>query len=124
MVVSASAKPGVRSTPPLGSIYVWVPTPAGQGRRSGSRHELLDQAAVVVAPGTGYGEQGEGYIRISLSVPDDRSGVEAIANASGSGRAEHPAGAHDQRLRVPALRPRGGPRSPNGPSSRGDRPRR
>jgi LL-diaminopimelate aminotransferase len=26
----------------------------------------------VVAPGTGYGEQGEGYIRISLSVPDDR----------------------------------------------------
>ena len=34
--------------------------------------ELLDEAAVVVAPGTGYGEQGEGFVRISLSVPDDR----------------------------------------------------
>jgi LL-diaminopimelate aminotransferase len=50
---------------------VWAPTPEGRTSVDFAA-ELLDQAAVVVAPGTGYGEYGEGYIRISLSVPDDR----------------------------------------------------
>ena len=34
--------------------------------------ELLDKHAVVVTPGRGYGEAGEGYIRLSLTTPDDR----------------------------------------------------
>jgi aspartate/methionine/tyrosine aminotransferase len=34
--------------------------------------ELLEEAAVVVSPGTGYGKQGEGFVRISLTVADDR----------------------------------------------------
>jgi LL-diaminopimelate aminotransferase len=71
MVVSALNEAGLQIEPPLGSIYVWVPTPAGKTSVEFAA-ELLDEAAVVVAPGTGYGEQGEGYIRISLSVPDDR----------------------------------------------------
>ena len=59
--------------PPLGSIYVWVPTP--QGSRSAAFAEfLLDQAGVVVAPGRGYGEAGEGYFRISLTVSDELLG--------------------------------------------------
>ena len=59
--------------PPLGSIYVWVPTP--QGSRSAAFAEfLLDQAWVVVAPGRGYGEAGEGYFRISLTVSDELLG--------------------------------------------------
>ena len=62
---------GIQLAPPLGSIYVWVPTPAGRTSVDFAA-ELLDRAAVVVAPGTGYGPHGEGYIRISLTVPDDR----------------------------------------------------
>ena len=62
---------GIDLEPPLGSIYVWVPVPAGK-TSIGFAAELLDQAAVVVAPGTGYGANGEGYIRISLTVADDR----------------------------------------------------
>ena len=38
---------------------------------------LLKRAHVAVTPGSGYGEDGEGFIRISLTVPDDRI-VEAI----------------------------------------------
>jgi LL-diaminopimelate aminotransferase len=57
--------------PPLGSIYVWVPVPAGT-TSAGFAAELLDQAAVVVAPGTGYGPSGEGFVRFSLTVADDR----------------------------------------------------
>jgi LL-diaminopimelate aminotransferase len=71
LVVSSFADAGLQIEPPLGSIYVWLPTPEGRSAVDFAA-ELLDEAAVVVAPGTGYGEQGEGYVRISLSVPDDR----------------------------------------------------
>jgi len=57
--------------PPLGSCYVWVPTPPGE-TSVGFADRLLDEAGVFVAPGSGYGTRGEGYVRFSLTVPDDR----------------------------------------------------
>jgi LL-diaminopimelate aminotransferase len=71
VVVAALGQIGIDIEPPLGSIYVWVPTPGGKSSVEFAA-DLLDQAAVVVAPGTGYGANGEGYIRISLTVSDDR----------------------------------------------------
>jgi LL-diaminopimelate aminotransferase len=71
VVVSGFQDIGIELEPPLGSIYVWVPTPAGHTAASFA-DELLDGAGVVVSPGTGYGAQGEGYVRISLTVPDVR----------------------------------------------------
>ena len=35
-------------------------------------NQLFEKAAVVVASGTAYGQYGEGFIRISLTVPDAR----------------------------------------------------
>jgi LL-diaminopimelate aminotransferase len=68
--------------PPLGSIYVWVPTRDGMGSAEFA-DLLLDRAGVFVAPGNGYGERGEGHVRFSLSVPDDRlaEAMERIARA-------------------------------------------
>ena len=57
--------------PPLGSCYVWVPTPGGETSVVFA-DRLLDEAGVFVAPGSGYGTRGEGYVRFSLTVPDDR----------------------------------------------------
>jgi LL-diaminopimelate aminotransferase len=57
--------------PPLGSCYVWAPTPGGE-TSVGFADRLLDEAGVFVAPGMGYGTRGEGYVRFSLTVPDDR----------------------------------------------------
>jgi LL-diaminopimelate aminotransferase len=57
--------------PPLGSCYVWVPVPEGETSTSFA-DRLLDVAGVFVAPGNGYGERGEGFVRFSLTVPDDR----------------------------------------------------
>jgi LL-diaminopimelate aminotransferase len=71
VVVSALADAGLDVEPPLGSIYVWVPAPEGR-TAEGFAAELLDEAAVVVAPGTGYGRGGEGFVRLSLTVADDR----------------------------------------------------
>jgi LL-diaminopimelate aminotransferase len=68
--------------PPLGSIYVWVPTPDGQSSTAFA-DLLLDRAGVFVAPGSGYGARGEGFVRFSLTVSDDRlaEAMERIAEA-------------------------------------------
>ncbi|MBI2877918.1 MAG: aminotransferase class I/II-fold pyridoxal phosphate-dependent enzyme, partial [Candidatus Tectomicrobia bacterium] len=57
--------------PPKGTFYLWLPTPKGMGSLELTTL-LFEKAHVVVAAGTAYGQYGEGYIRISLTVPDDR----------------------------------------------------
>ena len=57
--------------PPLGSFYVWFPTRDGMSAAEFAEL-LLERAGVVVAPGTGYGPGGEGYVRASMTVADDR----------------------------------------------------
>ena len=71
LVVDALREIGVDVTPPKGTIYVWAPVP--EGHTSTSFAELvLEDAAVVVSPGSMYGPSGEGFFRISLTTPDDR----------------------------------------------------
>ena len=69
---------------PRASIYVWVPVPEGHTSESFTTL-LLDEAGVVVAPGTGYGRHGRGYVRFSLTLPDDRleEGVERLRKVAG-----------------------------------------
>lgn len=71
VVVQALNGLGWSLKPPLGSCYVWAPVPDGETSTSFA-NGLLDRAGVFVAPGNGYGERGEGYVRFSLTVPDDR----------------------------------------------------
>lgn len=71
LVVAAFQDIGIELEPPLGSVYVWVPTPRGHTAVSFS-DLLLEEAGVVVSPGTGYGAHGEGFVRISLTVADER----------------------------------------------------
>jgi LL-diaminopimelate aminotransferase len=71
VVVAAFRDLGISLEAPLGSIYVWIPTPAGRSSEDFAE-ELLEEAAVVVSPGSGYGPHGQGFVRISLTVPDDR----------------------------------------------------
>jgi LL-diaminopimelate aminotransferase len=71
VVLAALGRLGWSLQPPLGSCYVWVPVPAGE-TSVGFADRLLDEAGVFVAPGNGYGERGEGYVRFSLTVPDER----------------------------------------------------
>ena len=70
LVVEALADIGVVVEPPKGTIYVWAPVP--DGHTSASFAELvLEEAAVVVSPGSMYGPSGEGFFRISLTTPDE-----------------------------------------------------
>ncbi len=53
------------------TFYLWIKVP--KGYTSASFAELLlDKLAIVVTPGSGFGEAGEGYFRISLTVDTDR----------------------------------------------------
>src|SRR5215203_3251882 len=71
LLVDALREIGVDVEPPKGTIYVWAPVPSGH--TSVSFAELvLEEAAVVVSPGSMYGPSGEGFFRISLTTPDDR----------------------------------------------------
>jgi LL-diaminopimelate aminotransferase len=71
LVCAALARIGVVVEPPRGGIYVWAPTPPGL-RSEVFADRLLAEAGVVVGAGSSYGEHGEGYMRLSLTVPDDR----------------------------------------------------
>jgi LL-diaminopimelate aminotransferase len=71
LVVGALREIGVAVDSPKGTIYVWAPVP--EGHTSTSFAELvLEEAAVVVSPGSMYGPSGEGFFRIALTAPDDR----------------------------------------------------
>ncbi len=71
LVVGALREIGMDIEPPKGTIYIWAPVP--DGHSSASFAELvLDEAAVVVSPGSMYGPSGEGFFRISLTTPDER----------------------------------------------------
>jgi len=71
LVLETFAKIGLPFTPQKGTFYLWIPVPRGTNSIDFTT-ALFEKAAVVVAAGTAYGQHGEGYIRISLTVPDRR----------------------------------------------------
>ncbi len=72
---------GVQPFVPKAGLYVWAKVPDGFNSVDFTE-DLLDQAGVAVTPGTGYGRNGEGYVRLSLTVPD-ASLVRALSRLSG-----------------------------------------
>ncbi len=71
LVVSALREIGVEVSAPKGTIYVWAPVPEGHTSTSFCE-TVLEEAAVVISPGSMYGPSGEGFFRISLTTPDER----------------------------------------------------
>jgi len=71
LMVEALKGIGIHTTVPRGGIFLWAKVPDGF-TSSTFAEKMLEKAGVVVTPGTAFGEAGEGYFRISVSVPDDR----------------------------------------------------
>jgi LL-diaminopimelate aminotransferase len=72
LVVDALNASGWSLERPKATIYVWAPVPERYEGSSGTfATDLLESAGVVVTPGLGYGQWGEGFFRISLTYPDD-----------------------------------------------------
>ena len=71
---------GWKVEPPQATFYVWARVPTGETSADFAKR-LLEEASVLVIPGTGYGENGEGYVRMSLTVRGDVAG-ERLAEAA------------------------------------------
>lgn len=62
---------GMTAQPPKGALYVWAKVPAGVNCEQFAL-DVLEKAGVWMTPGTAFGEQGDGYLRLSLCVPEER----------------------------------------------------
>jgi LL-diaminopimelate aminotransferase len=71
LLAAALVSVGMQVPKPKATVYMWVPVPEGYTSGSFTEH-VLEQAGVVVTPGRGYGPAGEGFVRLSLTTPDDR----------------------------------------------------
>ena len=70
-VIQALTSMGLQVEVPRASLYVWAPVPPGyQSAEFAAR--LLEETDIVVTPGSSYGQYGEGYIRLSLTTPDEQ----------------------------------------------------
>jgi len=60
---------GLKAKPPKASLYIWARVPEGYNSTDFTA-DLLDKVGVAVTPGIGYGRSGEGYVRLSMTIPD------------------------------------------------------
>ncbi|MFC1937256.1 LL-diaminopimelate aminotransferase [Chloroflexota bacterium] len=70
LVIETLYKIGIEAKTPKASLYIWAKVPQGYTSVRFTS-DLLEQLGVVVTPGIGYGSAGEGYIRLSLTIPDN-----------------------------------------------------
>ncbi|MEQ1832214.1 MAG: aminotransferase class I/II-fold pyridoxal phosphate-dependent enzyme [Candidatus Eisenbacteria bacterium] len=70
--VDALAPLGAPLALPKATLYLWLPLPQGFSNSLDFTADLLDETGVVVSPGSGFGNAGEGYVRIALCVDEAR----------------------------------------------------
>ncbi len=71
LMVAGLKKVGLGVEAPKATFYLWIEVPKGYTSTRTTAH-LLEQAGIVTTPGNGFGDPGEGYFRISLTVPEER----------------------------------------------------
>jgi LL-diaminopimelate aminotransferase len=71
ILVDALRACGMRVQPPKGSLYIWARIPEGYTSAEYAA-QIIEDIGVVVTPGSGYGQYGEGYIRLSITTADER----------------------------------------------------
>ncbi|MGK5506793.1 aminotransferase class I/II-fold pyridoxal phosphate-dependent enzyme [Brevibacillus formosus] len=83
VLLGALAKAGWSIPSPMATMFVWAAVPKGWTSREFA-FALLEKAGVVVVPGSAFGEEGEGYVRIALVQPPEIL-LEAVAAIDQSG---------------------------------------
>ncbi|MFQ5949928.1 MAG: aminotransferase class I/II-fold pyridoxal phosphate-dependent enzyme, partial [Nitrospiria bacterium] len=71
VLIPGLQKLGFKILPPSAGFCAWIPTPAGMSS-SDLTASLLSKTAIVTTPGNGFGDAGEGYIRMTLTVGRER----------------------------------------------------
>jgi LL-diaminopimelate aminotransferase len=71
IILAGLAEVGIQADRPRASQYIWARTPAGFTSAELATR-LLEELGVSITPGTAFGPNGEGYLRISLGMSTDR----------------------------------------------------
>jgi LL-diaminopimelate aminotransferase len=71
LMVGALRNLGLECETPRATFYLWAKTPPGYTSASFTER-VLRETGVVITPGSGFGKSGEGYVRFSLTVPNER----------------------------------------------------
>ena len=71
ILVDGLVELGLSVEKPRATFYVWIEAPKGYNSAEFTRH-LLSKGGIVVTPGNGFGEAGEGYVRMALTVDKER----------------------------------------------------
>ena len=70
-MIPALKEMGIEAKKPEATFYIWAPTPGGMDSFQFTK-DMLDKCGIIVSPGIGFGEYGEGFFRISLTQPENR----------------------------------------------------
>lgn len=71
MVVEGLAAVGIKVPAPKATFYIWARVPKGY-TSADFCERLIDEQGIVVTPGSGFGDAGEGYFRISITIGEER----------------------------------------------------
>jgi LL-diaminopimelate aminotransferase len=71
VLVGGLQKLGIKAESPKATFYVFFPVPEGHDS-AGFAGLLLEKAGIVATPGNGFGDPGEGYVRMALTVSKER----------------------------------------------------
>lgn len=63
---------GWKIPPPQAAFYIWAKIPKNFPDSMTAAKAFLDHADIVTTPGVGFGKNGEGYMRMALTVPKER----------------------------------------------------
>ncbi|MBA7511956.1 LL-diaminopimelate aminotransferase [subsurface metagenome] len=82
VVINGLNKLGWNLKPTKATFYIWIPT-LNKMKSVDFANLLLEKTGIIVTPGIGYGEYGEGYVRIALTVEEKRleKAIERIKNS-------------------------------------------
>jgi LL-diaminopimelate aminotransferase len=71
LMVDALRQAGIELEKPMATFYLWIEVPRGYTSTDFTAL-LLTETGVIVTPGNGFGQWGEGYVRISLTIGEER----------------------------------------------------
>jgi LL-diaminopimelate aminotransferase len=73
LMASGLREAGWNVSVPPATLYLWTRIPEGYPDSVSFMRELFEKTGILVSPGSGFGETGEGFVRISLVVDEDRT---------------------------------------------------
>jgi len=71
MVIDGLSAVGINAPKPKATFYIWARVPKGY-TSADFCEKLIEEQGIVVTPGSGFGDAGEGYFRISITIGEDR----------------------------------------------------